>query len=58
MGWRRHRVIYGDSCSRILLFDFLGLLGTFPSPLLSDEVGPFGVTKSTDFLYEVVFLRL
>ena len=51
-------MIYSDFCSRILLLGFLGLIGTFPSPLLSDEVGPFGVTKSTDFLYEVVFLRL
>ena len=37
------------------------VIGTFPSPLLSDEVGPYGgVAKSTDFLYEVgnVFLRL
>ena len=51
-------MIFSDFCSRILLLGFLGLIGTFPSPLLSDEVGPFGVTKSTDFLYEVVFLRL
>ena len=50
-------MIYSDFCSRILLLGFLGLIGTFPSPLLSDEVA-FGVTKSTDFLYEVVFLRL
>ena len=38
---------------------FLGRLGTFPSPLLSDEVGPYGGSHK-DFLYEVgnVFLRL